>query len=206
MECQNLKNRLMRDMNDDSDNDLQDIINRMIGMRSDGKPLTLPQIYDIIDCRLAHNLYIPEELLEKKESILENTGNIGLAAEGGSINELKNAVGSFLETICCRLDEAVKGKCKKKMFFYSTHDTTILSLLLVFGIYDGKHWPAFCANIILELYRNTYGKMFVRLLYNGNPVILETNEEYLPVERFRELVDVYRVLDWAEDCGNESLS
>ena len=100
----------------------------------------------------------------------------------------------------------LKENAKRKYFSTPLHDTTILSLLLVFGIYDGKHWPAFCANIILELYRNTYGKMFVRLLYNGNPVILETNEEYLSVERFHELVDVYRVLDWAEDCGNESLS
>ena len=185
----------------------QDEINIKMGIKEGVKPLNFIEIHDIMCCRLAHQFFLPTELLEQEELITKNAMHSMLQILGiNRIEGTKNAVGSFLETLCCRINETIEGRCKYKMLMYSAHDTTIISLLTVLGVYDGKHCPDFAANIVFEIYKSEGGQRLVRVLYNGRPVLLpagSNNEEYLPVERFMKLVEVYRVLDWEEDCGNK---
>ncbi|KAJ3411969.1 Acid phosphatase-like protein 2 [Chytridiales sp. JEL 0842] len=82
----------------------------------------------------------------------------------------------------------------KRVFVYSSHDTTISAMLRALRIPDGR-WPGYAANLIFEEWfipsednkaldpkkegRDNY---YVRVLYNGRPQKVGRSEEYLVKE------------------------
>ena len=84
------------------------------------------------------------------------------------------------------------------MLLYSGHDCTIIPLLNALHV-EVDEWPPFAAFVILELYKRSDGEMFVKLLYNGKPARMgldeEPDREFIPVHKFLEMVEDYRVID-----------
>ena len=183
----------------------QEAINNTMGLKEGTRPFNFVEILDVIHQRHHHGLFVPEYLFQKEEEIEKHAMEVMLDILGNrNIDQLKNSIGSFVENICCRINEAITGRCKYKMILYSSHDTAVISFLICLGIFDGC-WPGFVANVILELYEGKNGKRFIRVLHNRKSVILdkESGEEFLPVEKFMKLVEKYRVVNWDEDCGND---
>jgi len=59
-----------------------------------------------------------------------------------------------------------------KFFLYSTHDTSLISILSALKVFDQK-WPQFSSYIIFELYENVKTKQdFVQIIYNGKELSL----------------------------------
>ena len=52
------------------------------------------------------------------------------------------------------------------MCLYSGHDTTVTPLLIALDIFDNK-WPQYAADLRFELYDNTKGEHYVKILYCG---------------------------------------
>ena len=54
-------------------------------------------------------------------------------------------VSTFFVSLCFFYSE-------HKMFLYSSHDTSIMALLLALGVFDNK-WPDYAADLRIELYQ-----------------------------------------------------
>lgn len=177
----------------------QDSINIELGIRENTKPLNFIDVLDVIRSREAHGLYIPKQLIDKKEMVARRATELQTAILGGdNHSQLKKGIGCFLDTLCCRLTEVKTGGQLPKFILYSCHDTTVMSVLLAFGLFDDQ-WPKFCANVIIELYTDTTtvdggGRKYVRILYNHEVVSRsEAYGEYIPLEQFLKSVESLRV-------------
>jgi len=73
---------------------------------------------------------------------------------------VKKSIGRMITKI---LDQ-MKNATNQKLILYSTHDTALIPLLDLLGIFN-DHWPPFASSIIFELYQNVSGEKYVRVLY-----------------------------------------
>ena len=84
-------------------------------------------------------------------------------------------------------DEQFDGKTensKKRFYLYSSHDTTIVSILTAFG-YTEKALPAWGSHLAVEVWENSKGK-FIRFVYNGDPIpIGEQSETLMKYDAFK---------------------
>jgi len=58
------------------------------------------------------------------------------------------------------------GSKRMKMYLYSCHDSTLVSILLALGCYDDE-WPPYASDIAFELYEDNQQKHYVKLRYCG---------------------------------------
>jgi len=101
------------------------------------------------------------------------------------------------------------SKAERKLYLVSAHDTTVLPLLVAFGVHDGL-WPPFCANIAVELWENQElvdraaeigsaeaeeDRFLVRVVYNGEEKLRMTLGE------FGELLQHKIPANWNGECG-----
>ncbi|XP_073524600.1 lysophosphatidic acid phosphatase type 6 [Phyllobates terribilis] len=101
------------------------------------------------------------------------------------------SVGPFLDTLQSNLLETTRrssdhdGPPHRKLFLYSTHDVTLIPLLVAFGIFD-QRWPPYAADITLELYQHQPSKeWFTRLSYNGKEQVVKGCSSGLcPLDQF----------------------
>lgn len=185
--------------------DGQEKLNEKMGVKSGARLYNYIEIHDIITQRKHHGQFVPQYLLDQQSFIADEALALMMKILGNNVNELRNNVGSLVETLCCEINEAIAGTSKRKAIFYAAHDTTVLCLQKVLGIFDGK-WPPYVANVIIEVYKDDDGDHFVRVLHNQQPVVLDEEgmDQYLPVEKFMKLAQEYRVVDeprlWQRRC------
>ena len=99
----------------------------------------------------------------------------------------------------------VEGKSAVKMYLYSGHDTTLLPLLHVLDVFDGK-WPPFAANITLELYENEKKEAFVQTLYEGEPQLVPgCSDTMCPMNEFKTAIGKFVMTegDYQSQCSVE---
>ena len=70
-----------------------------------------------------------------------------------------------------RMKHHLEGKdTQEKLVLYSGHDTTVMPLLHILGLYEGK-WVRYAARVVIELYKardnDDKHKHYVRILYDG---------------------------------------
>ena len=179
-------------------------LNKELGLKNPEHHTYLGQWADLIRCCAAHHLPLPRILIDQEDTI---TGyEIHLTkTQFGDPSILRGAIGSLVETLCLRLEEAVEGCLSYKMLLYSGHDWTLIALLKVLGV-ELEEWPVFASHLIIELYEESCsGAMFVRVMYNDTVLKLGIEEDesgFAPVEKFLEKIESYRVVDLATECGN----
>ncbi|CAJ0938167.1 unnamed protein product [Ranitomeya imitator] len=99
------------------------------------------------------------------------------------------SVGPFLYALQSNMLETTRrsadGPPTRKLFLFSTHDVTLIPLLVAFGIFDQK-WPPYAADITLELYQHRPSKeWFTRLRYNGKEhVVAGCSSGLCPLDQF----------------------
>lgn len=102
---------------------------------------------------------------------------------------LRLSVGPFLYALQGNMLETARrstdGTEPRKLFLYSTHDVTLIPLLIALGIFDQK-WPPYAADITLELYQHKKSKgWFTRLTYNGKEQVVKGCSSALcPLDQF----------------------
>lgn len=146
------------------------------------------ELRDDIVARQAHNLEVPKELEPHVEMICKNatmelyhqfcgqTAKENLTACMLSCGKLINM---FLEHLKMDTDDG-----NHRLYLYSCHDSTLMALLGAIGIFDNK-WPPFAADLRIELYEDSEGQQFVKVLYlNKNMISRGCKEIYAPFETF----------------------
>ncbi|KAK6178514.1 hypothetical protein SNE40_013292 [Patella caerulea] len=148
-------------------------------------------IRDDIVARVTHGYPMPDIIKPFLDMIEKNAIKMMYYAFCGQ-SEAQRKVGLRLTTGLAvganldRMEEAVQGKRKHKMCLYSTHDSTLVALLASFDIFDHT-WPPFAADLRLELYEDSNGKHWVKVLYCGKEQITRGNTKVLvPYEEFKE--------------------
>jgi len=117
------------------------------------------------------------------------------------VTGLRRSIGKFVEELC----KSMKERSCKKMYLYSAHDTTLMALLMVLDQWNNQ-WPLFSASICFEVYSDTDNNKYVRVLYNGEALILDNDakNQYLPLYTFLTQMNKFRVVDWSGECTGTS--
>lgn len=183
----------------------QEKIHKLIGGEDD-KPLHFIALLDYIYCRKAHRIPVPLDLLAEEKLIVKRASELQAHVIGGENNSmLAYGIGSLINTFCCRITEWINEPRESKLLLYSAHDTTLIAILNVLDVFN-KQWPPFGSYLALELYKRKDSKFFIRVVYNGEALIVdkEHGNEFIAVDKFLNLVGKYRVEDWALTCGNKA--
>ena len=127
---------------------------------------------------------------------------------------LKLSIGPFLPDILHVIDnirdgltrsvvQATPHKDIKRLYLFSGHDTTIIPLLLVLGVFDGQ-WPAYSASVTLELLQDARSrdKLYVRALHDDTPLVLPAcgGSTLCPLDVFEQHLKKFIVDDYAAAC------
>ncbi|MBF0543947.1 MAG: histidine-type phosphatase [Candidatus Riflebacteria bacterium] len=87
-----------------------------------------------------------------------------------------NFIGSeFLFKLKDEMERVLNGKQEYKFFLYSGHDTSILPVMSALGVPLDMN-PPYASHIDFELYIDN-GKHFVKVMFNGIPVIIQGKKE-----------------------------
>jgi len=199
--------------------DLQRHVNSLLGLKDQTEEVPLSHVGDLMRCREAHNIAIPQYLLDERTAVDDAVLDMKTRWLGrDNTHVLSTCIGSFVDTLCERMQQQVQVERgdPHKLLLYSGHDYTILPLLLALGV-RVREWPPFAANIIIELYKTrkvlestipetgdsdtescasdgstvSYGEHFIRVVYNGEPLVLDKdlNQDIVNLERFFHIVE-----------------
>ena len=72
----------------------------------------------------------------------------------------------LLREIAYRLRNITNGLLSPAFVLYSGHDKMLIPMAIALGVYNGK-WPGYASRLVIELYRGTKSRYYLRLLFNG---------------------------------------
>jgi len=178
-------------------------LRELLNMTHEDKPLNFVTLYDFLHCRKAHGMHVPEFLLEREDEIKKYASQLQgrVIRSDNKVEGLRRSIGQLVDEICKLTEE----RDPRKMFLYSAHDSTLIALLMVLGCWD-DHWPEFSASLCFELYENKPNEKYLRVLYEGEPLLLDSNDptnEYLALNKFLKKMRNYRATDRALECGHK---
>lgn len=189
--------------------------------------LLLHAIYDGAISAKAHGLEVPALISDKYLRMMEDiTVRMWWTAFAATPFTNSLSLGRFLPELYGKMKSVVDGESDLKMAIFSGHDSTIAPLLFAFHAFDGKY-PKFASLINIELFEDkekrneeTIAKSdeivksknsashFVRVLYNGEPLILphcakqgnhykgklegiKDNKYFCTLDAFADIVNTY---------------
>jgi len=126
------------------------------------------QFFDTIQHRYCHGKKMPCSHQNPKhcvtDSMFEELGKVSLFSffYHYSATELKD---SRSWPIVLEMIESMKSD-DKKIKVYSSHDSTLISLLSTYGL-AVTEWPPLASSLSVELLVNTLGEEFIRVMFNG---------------------------------------
>ncbi|ORX49787.1 phosphoglycerate mutase-like protein [Hesseltinella vesiculosa] len=93
----------------------------------------------------------------------------------------KLSIGSFLYDLATEIRAAmVEHTLDHKFSIYSAHDSSLGAILGSFNASDSQMlWPPYRSNMLIELWKQKYSNSYkIRVLYNGQTLIVNTNDEW----------------------------
>lgn len=180
--------------------DLTVKMNGLLGITDPQYYMDLVAIDDLVCCRKIHGFSTPDQLLEHEDEIRQGAAQIFTLILQGKEKTvgLRSSIGDLLNELCENFELSKEGKRKFKMKLYSTHDSTLMSLLMVFDQWN-HDLPPFSSHLILEHYKDENSNDYVKIVYNGQELKLNEKEKFIPLPRFLQMVDPYRVKDSQEN-------
>lgn len=122
-----------------------------------GKDCGWLRIMDLLQCRIAHGVPLPNGLTDDLIEISKQAALFGVSQTiCGSSQPMeadKLSSGVMLSEIMKKLEIE---KREPKFSVYTGHDTGMISLLKCLGMYQKPFWPPYCSSIVLELWHNTH--------------------------------------------------
>ena len=103
----------------------------------------------------------------------------------------KAAIGRFVEEI---LAAAQDDEDRHSLTITSGHDTTVIPILMVLGLYN-EDWPDYCACVCIETWVDAHGRKIIKVVYEDEEKLS------LSLEEFQKLVKpVIAEVPWEEAC------
>lgn len=95
------------------------------------------------------------------------------------------AISPTLRQIFKVTDQIISGQSEIKFVLFSSHDLTIGAFMGFFGI-KKEIGPPYASAFLMELYQDQIGDMYIRFIYNGEPLTLpDFGAELIRYDRFR---------------------
>ncbi|XP_070568850.1 lysophosphatidic acid phosphatase type 6-like [Ptychodera flava] len=177
-------------------------------------------IRDDLFARMSNDLPVPEQLQSKADDVekwaLEVTrAQVMGASEEDKEEVLQVSVGPLMKMISDNLRSVADGKMGAKFHVYACHDSSIIALLSAFDVFDSQ-WPPFAADLRFEVYKDSEGNHFLKIIYVGKELTPPNLSSPMPLdallaqishlavsaEKYSGLCDV--PLKWLQDAGNDS--
>ncbi|XP_054267345.1 lysosomal acid phosphatase-like [Macrosteles quadrilineatus] len=181
-----------------------DILNKNTGeTRDDWKYIS--NIHDTLRVQNEHNMALPKW---SKDIFPEPMGEASVLRFHLPTWNTKLALllaGPLLEDMVKNVENKVNSNITKVMQVYAGHDTTIINLLNLLGVWD-KTMPPYASCIMLELRRNSEGEYYVTLFYrtsaNAEPRLLKIPgcDEVCPLKTFVSKTKSLIPQDWDKEC------
>ncbi|XP_028402517.1 lysophosphatidic acid phosphatase type 6-like [Dendronephthya gigantea] len=161
-----------------------------------GRPLpkkTFIDIYDDLNCRRAHNKAYPENIksfmsIIEKHALQHLSESFLSPPPWTNDKVLPMSCGRLVQTLFRNMKSKIDRKNQYKLYLYSVHDTSLITLFSALDMKFDK-WPPFGAYISLELYEKKDGQHYVGMRYCGNPVTFKRfNKKLLKLSQFEEIV------------------
>jgi len=205
--------------------EVREKLQKMMNIPEDDKSFHIVLVRDALFSYQFHSV-LPsqynQQMLDVAEiGAMKVMNHVFTGADGKqSVNILRLSLGRFINRLLNNMDKctlAITEEQKKKeakMLLYSGHDTTLIPLLSILDVYDGK-WPPFASHVIIELYRDediinrslnpgSEEGFFVRVIYNNEEQKLPgcNGQALCPLEEFKKALSVYAInqCEYDRDC------
>jgi len=167
-----------------------------------GKPAGVTQVWDPLQCRVNHDMALPDGVSVADVShllaLMERRHFAAFASP-----EASPLIGSqLLREIC---DEMV-APGNLKLSIYAGHDSTLMALFAALGTLGKgvKVWPRTASLLIFETWRMRDGSIAVRAVYNGEPLALtpksRESDGMTSYDDFKSFVDSRVPRDFVAAC------
>ena len=165
---------------------------------------------DTVFCDKQHNLSIPSWASDNYDTLIHLL-NWTWKKYQDSREKLLLSGGRFLSEFWSKMDNKMNGSTPAmKAYFYSAHDSTLVTVTSALNIWNGLQ-PPYAAAIIAELIREE-NDWFIQFLYKNEsdsppyPLFIRDCGYKCPVERLRQLTADVTVTQaqWENKCGIET--
>jgi hypothetical protein len=177
-------------------------IQRLVG--SDAPAVSLESAFnlgDVITSYQPRGLALPSEVDDELAALAREAYAFGHDFMiFGSAEALKLVGHSFTSELLKVAQEVIQGTTQAKFGLYMTHTITLHALLKVLG-FRLPHPPA-AASLFIELHREG-SQYFLRLVYQGEVLVLPGCSELCPLEHFSALTQGLRYAsdeEWMTQC------
>ncbi|XP_059486803.1 lysosomal acid phosphatase-like [Neocloeon triangulifer] len=119
---------------------------------------------------------------------------------------LRLKAGPLVNKVLADFEKEAAARQKVKLYLYSGHDSTVANILAAFGLYKAPYIPGYSALVLLELVEPTPGHFAVRVFRRTEekpepePLKIQGCDFECPLEKFRELTEPIRPVNWYEEC------
>jgi len=145
---------------------------------------------DVLLCAKSHDFPLPKGMSPEDADAIRGLTSWGLAHQF-KVDEVCYLMGGeLLNKIAGDFADHIEGKTPHKLVLYSGHDITIMPLLGLLGR-PLNEIPGYASCLALELCKNDSGAYSIKILFNGEDVILPSanGAPLLPYEAFVKLVE-----------------
>jgi hypothetical protein len=166
-------------------------------------------LYDNLLCVKSHNLSLPEWATDHFMASLDNVTNFGFFNLFRTREQQRLLGGSLFRVI----REMFYGKVNKldlysqNLMAYSGHDTTIMGLASLLGVFNNLR-PPYVTTMIFELFSDSKMNHFIKLSYHNSsseepyPLKMKFCRDILcPYEEFFNASSNLTVDDWDKECS-----
>jgi len=129
------------------------------------------QVWDCLNVHICHDLEVPQALVNLYPTVQQNmlfyanqTYTYPNPITHGQVSS-----GLLINEMLGYLDNIMSGDSQDpKLIIWSSHDTSLMSFLNAFQVWDGQ-WTPYASTVNLELYEHssTSSGWAIRLVYNG---------------------------------------
>uniref|UniRef100_V9KAY2 Lysophosphatidic acid phosphatase type 6 n=1 Tax=Callorhinchus milii TaxID=7868 RepID=V9KAY2_CALMI len=150
---------------------------------------TFIDIMDDMIARKAHGLPLPKVLMEWEETIKQQAvktlcSSFSLPNREG----LQLSVGPVIDMLLTNINDNIQdgnSSSKQKMYLYSGHDTTLVPILYVLGIFNWD-WPSYASDLTFELFEHQSSKeKFMKVSYSGKDQLVRgCSSIFCPLDEF----------------------
>lgn len=168
--------------------------------------LDIDFIYDDMLIETIYNKTLPSWTSEVFPEKMELMKDLSFAMGTWNLELKRLRGGPLIQAILDHFQGFISGNVPHKMLMFSGHDTTVSTLLNTLGMFDPPKAPPYASLIMVEL-SSVKGQHFVNFLFRNEtthqpyPLSLPDCDYYCPLERFEELTEKVRPLDWELECN-----
>lgn len=163
--------------------------------------VTFVSIRDDLVARKAHGLPVPPEALPVWDTIEVMASKMMYCTFCGQHQAerdivMRLATGPLMTMVLDNIQDIEKNnENAKKLYLFSTHDSTLIAILGLLDVFDDT-WPPFAADLRFELYENPSKDLFIQVLYMGKPLkVRGCDSTMCSLEQFRKAMKPYLIRD-----------